>query len=164
MGKMPYGAFSIMVPGSPQWNFRIDAYKKGPNMKRRDLVITALTGTAATVTLPRLAEAASPDAWTNVLFTEDNLGHWKGMQERHVPVVQVNGDKITVRTPHPMSEPHYIVSHTVVLADGRFINRKTFNWKDQPVSEHSLPAEYKGSVTVTSTCNLHDIWITTVKI
>jgi superoxide reductase len=133
-------------------------------MKRRDLVITALTGTAATVTLPRLAQAASPDAWTNVLFTEDNRGHWKGMEEHHVPVVQIKGDKITIRTPHPMSEAHYIVSHTVVLADGKFIDRKTFSWKDQPVSEHSLPAAYRGSATVTSTCNLHDIWIKTVKI
>lgn len=133
-------------------------------MKRRDLLMTALTGTAATVTLPRLAEAATPDAWANVLFTEDNPGHWKGKEKLHVPIVQINGDKITIHTPHPMSEPHYIVSHTVVLADGRFIDRKTFSWKDQPVSEHSLPTGYRGSVTVTSTCNLHDIWIKKVKI
>jgi superoxide reductase len=138
--------------------------RKGLNMKRRDLVITAVTGTAATVTLPRRAEAAAPDGWTNVIFTENNLGHWKGMQERHVPVVQVNGDKISIRTPHPMSEAHYIVSHSVVLADGTFIDRKTFSWKDQPVSEHSLPAGYKGSVTVTSTCNVHDLWIEIVTI
>ena len=133
-------------------------------MKRRDLVMSALTGTAATATLARRAEAAAPNAWTNVVFTENDLGHWKGMQERHVPVVQVNGDKITVRTPHPMSEPHYIVSHTVVLANGTFVSRKTFNWKDQPVSEHSLPAGYKGGVTVTSACNLHDLWLKTVKV
>jgi superoxide reductase len=56
------------------------------------------------------------------------------------------------------------VSHSVVLADGRFIDRKTFSWKDQPASEHVLPAGYKGSLIVTSTCNLHDIWIKTVKI
>jgi superoxide reductase len=63
-----------------------------------------------------------------------------------------------------MSEAHYIVSHTVVLDNGTFINRKTFNWKDQPVSEHSLPTGYRGSVTVTSTCNLHDMWIKNMKI
>lgn len=133
-------------------------------MKRRDLVFTALTGAVATLRLPRFAEAAETEAWTNVLFSEDNLGHWKGMEAHHVPVVQVNGDRITIRTPHPMTEPHYIVSHTVVLADGTFIDRKTFSWKDQPVSEHALPAGYKGNVTVTSTCNLHDTWIKTVKI
>ena len=82
----------------------------------------------------------------------------------HVPVVEIKGSKITVRTPHPMSEEHYIVSHTVVLADGRFIGRKTFNWKDDPISEHSLPTGYRGSVTVTSTCNLHDLWIKKMKV
>lgn len=132
-------------------------------MKRRDLVITALTGTAA-ATLPLPAEAATPEAWTNVVFSEENPGHWKGMEGHHVPVVEVSGGKITVRTPHGMAEPHYIVSHTVVLADGKFVDRKTFTWKDQPVSEHTLPAGYKGSVTVTSACNLHDIWIKTVKV
>ncbi len=133
-------------------------------MKRRNLVLAALTGTAATVALPRLAEAAAPDTWTNVVFTEDNPGHWKGKEALHVPVVQINGGKITIRTPHPMSEAHYIVSHSVVLANGTFVDRKTFSWKDQPVSEHSLPAGYKGSVTVTSTCNLHDLWIKKVTI
>jgi len=82
-------------------------------MKRRDLVFTALTGAVATLRLPRFAEAAETEAWTNVLFSEDHLGHWKGMEAHHVPVVQVNGDRITIRTPHPMTEPHYIVSHTV---------------------------------------------------
>ena len=133
-------------------------------MKRRDFVTTALTGTAAVVTLPRVAETAAPNAWTNVLFTEDNPGHWKGKEKLHVPMVEIKGDKITIRTPHPMSEAHYIVSHTVVLDNGRFIDRKTFNWKDQPVSEHSLPTGYRGSVTVTSTCNLHDVWIKNMKV
>jgi superoxide reductase len=141
-----------------------DAVKKGANMKRRDLVMSALVGAAAAIRLPRRAEAAASDAWTNVVFSENDLGHWKGMEKLHVPIVQVNGDKINIRTPHPMSEAHYIVSHTVVLADGRFIDRKTFSWKDQPVSEHSLPAGYRGSITVTSTCNLHDLWTKTVKI
>jgi superoxide reductase len=133
-------------------------------MKRRDLVMSALAGTAAAVGLPRRAEAAASDAWTNVVFSENNLGHWKGMEKLHVPIVQVSGGKITIRTPHPMTEPHYIVSHTVVLADGRFVDRKTFSWKDQPVSEHTLPAGYRGGVTVTSTCNLHDLWVKAVKV
>ena len=111
-----------------------------------------------------LAQAAAPDAWSNVLFSHDNPGHWKGKEATHIPVVEVTGGKLAIRTPHPMSEDHYIVSHTVVLGDGSFVDRKTFKWSDQPVSEHSLPTGYKGNVTVTSTCNLHDMWIKTVKI
>jgi len=104
------------------------------------------------------------NTWTNVLFTEDNPGHWKGKEQTHVPVVEIAAGKLTVRTPHGMSEAHFIVSHTVVLADGTFVDRKTFSWKDQPVSEHTLPAGYKGSVTVTSTCNLHDTWLKSIKV
>jgi superoxide reductase len=58
-----------------------------------------------------------------------------------------------------MSQPHYIVSHSVVLAGGKFLDRKTFTWTDQPVSVHTLPAGYSGLVTITSTCNLHDFWV-----
>ena len=133
-------------------------------MKRRDFVTSTLTGTAAIVTPTRRAEAAAPDAWTDVLFTEDNPGHWKGREKSHVPVVAISGDKITVNTPHAMSEAHYIVSHTLVLDNGGFVNRKTFTWKDQPVSEYSLPTGYKGGITVTSTCNLHDMWIKKLKV
>jgi superoxide reductase len=132
-------------------------------MKRRDLVMRALTGAAATVALPHLAQAAEPGL-TNVVFTQDNPGHWKGAEAKHVPVVEVNGGKLSIRTPHAMSEAHYIVSHTVVLADGTFVDRKTFTWKDEPVSEFTLPAGYKGSVTVTSACNIHDLWIKTLSV
>lgn len=67
--------------------------------------------------------------------------------------------RLHIHTPHPMSEAHYIVSHTVVLKDGKFLDRKTFNWKDKPASVHTLPEGYKGLVRVTSTCNLHDFWV-----
>jgi superoxide reductase len=133
-------------------------------MKRRNLVISALTGTAAMVALSRPAEAAAAAAWTNVIFTQDNPGHWKGKEASHAPVVEISGGKITVRTPHPMSEAHFIVSHSVALEDGTFVDRKTFTWKDQPVSEYSLPAGYKGGVIVASTCNLHDVWVKSLQI
>ncbi len=103
--------------------------------------------------------------WTsteNVIFTEEDPGHWKAVEKIHIPIVTVEGDKLTARTPHPMSEPHYIVSHTVVLGDGTFLDRKTFTWKDHPVSVHTLPAGYKG--TVTSTCNRHDWWVKVVSV
>ncbi len=50
------------------------------------------------------------------------------------------------------------------LADGTDLDRKTFTWKDQPTSTHKLPEGYKGAVTVTSTCNLHDFWLKTVTV
>jgi superoxide reductase len=82
----------------------------------------------------------------------------------HVPVLTLASSTLTVKTPHPMSAPHYIVSHTVVLAGGQFLDRKTFTYTDQPVSTHTLPAGYKGKVIVTSTCNLHDFWVKTITV
>lgn len=132
-------------------------------MQRRTFVSTTLVGAAAALTLPSMAQAAPGEEWTNVVFTEDDPGHWKEVVQLHVPLVKIEGSKMTVTTPHPMSEAHYIVSHTVVLEGGKFLDRKTFNWKDKPVSEHTLPEGYQGAVTVTSTCNLHDWWVKSVK-
>ena len=133
-------------------------------MKRRDFGISAITAAAALAALPRSAKAAVPAGWSNVLFTEDNPGHWKGKEKTHTPVVTVAGGKISVNTPHPMTEEHFIVSHAVVLENGDYVDRKTFTWKDQPTSDHALPAGYKGNVIVISTCNQHDTWVKIVAV
>ncbi len=86
------------------------------------------------------------------------------VEKLHIPETTVAAGKLTVKTPHPMSEEHYIVSHTVVLADGTFLSRKTFTYKDQPVSEHTLPPGYTGKLTVTSTCNQHDWWAKNISV
>jgi superoxide reductase len=132
-------------------------------MQRRNFFAAALAAAGA-IAASKRAAAASEDEWENVIFTQTEPGHWESVEKLHVPIVTIKDRSMTVRTPHPMSEPHYIVSHTVVLADGKFLSRKTFTWKDEPVSEHTLPADYKGRVTVTSTCNLHDWWLKEVTV
>lgn len=133
-------------------------------MQRRDLARNltqgALAGAAVTL-LPAAAQAAPRGE--NVVFTAEDPGHWAKVEALHVPVTTVADGVLTVRTPHPMSQPHYIVSHTVVLEGGKFLDRKTFTWTDEPVSTHTLPAGYKGRVIVTSTCNLHDFWVKTLQ-
>jgi superoxide reductase len=124
-------------------------------MQRRHL---ALAGAAIAAALPLAAKAAASHE-ENVIFTAEDPGHWAGVEALHVPVTTVSASTLTVKTPHPMSQPHYIVSHTVVLAGGQFLDRKTFTWTDEPLSTHTLPAGYKGVVTITSTCNLHDFWV-----
>jgi superoxide reductase len=131
-------------------------------MQRRNIAKSALAGAAFAV-LPVVAKADS-DPNANVVFTQDDPGHWAGVESLHIPVVTVSGGTMTVKTPHPMSAAHYIVSHSVVLADGKFLDRKTFTYKDEPVSTHTLPAGYTGPVTVTSTCNLHDFWVKTLSV
>jgi superoxide reductase len=102
--------------------------------------------------------------YKNVVFTEGDPGHWSPqIAKLHIPDTAVAGSKLTIKTPHPMSQAHYIVSHTV-LGDGTFLSRKTFAYTDQPVSEHTLPASYKGKVTVISTCNQHDWWAKSISV
>jgi superoxide reductase len=133
------------------------------NLRRRDFAKTALFGAAAAA-LPAAARAAAPGPQDNLVFTKDDPGHWAGKEAAHVPVATVEGGTLTVKTPHPMSEAHYIVSHSVVLEGGKYLGRAAFTPKDQPMSTHALPPGYKGKVTVASTCNLHDFWVTSITV
>jgi len=133
-------------------------------MQRRDFAKSTLLGVVMAAALPVASSAENADPNMNVVFTESDPGHWAKVQALHVPTTTVAGGKLTIKTPHPQSEAHYIVSHTVVLADGTFLSRKTFTSKDDPISEHTLPAGYTGKVTVTSTCNQHDWWAKTVSV
>jgi superoxide reductase len=135
------------------------------SMQRREFAKSTVLGlVAAAAAVPSIAKAQGADPNKNVVFTEADPGHWEKVKALHVPQTTVAGGKLTVKTPHPMSEPHYIVSHTVVLGDGTFLSRKTFSYKDSPVSEHTLPAGYRGKLTVTSTCNRHDWWAKTISV
>jgi len=142
-------------------------YPVGPTegkttMQRRNIAKSVFAGAAIAV-LP-VAARAETDPNANVIFTQDDPGHWAGVESLHIPIVTISGGTMTIKTPHPMSEPHFIVSHTVVLADGKFLDRKTFTYKDEPVSTHVLPAGYTGPVIITSTCNLHDFWVKTMSV
>jgi superoxide reductase len=130
-------------------------------MQRRHIAASALASTVLAA-LPVAAEAAGRAE--NVVFTAADPGHWAKVEKLHVPDTSVADGVLTVTTPHPMSAAHYIVSHTVVLAGGKFLDRKTFTPADQPVSTHTLPAGYAGKVVVTSTCNLHDFWVKTITV
>ncbi len=132
-------------------------------MKRRNMGKSIVAGAALAAVLPLAARAAA-DPDHNVVFSAEDPGHWKGVEALHVPVVTVSNGVMTIKTPHPMTAPHFIVSHTVVLADGTFLDRKTFVYTDEPVSMHTLPSGYSGIVKVTSTCNLHDFWVKTVSV
>ncbi len=131
-------------------------------MNRRNFIaLGGLVGTAAAA-LPAVSYATSMRAankMPDLVFTAEDPAHWVGVKKLHVPKTEVMGGMLKISTPHPMSEGHYIVSHTVVLDGGRFLSRQTFTPKDKPVSEHKLPMGYKGKVFITSTCNQHDFWL-----
>ena len=127
---------------------------------RRDFLKT--TAAAASVlaisSFPKSAAAADM-RFKNIIFTQDDPARWAGKQRVHVPQVKVTGSKVAVVTNHPMSKEHFIVRHTLVLANGTYVGSKTFTPEDKPQSGYELPAGYKGKFYVTSFCNLHDFWL-----
>jgi superoxide reductase len=113
----------------------------------------------------RTASAAS-EPFTGIIYTPSNPGKWREKAGSHVPQVSIDGRQVTITTPHPMSQNHYIVRHTLVLNNGTVVGAKTFfPVKDtKAVSTFTLPAECKGAWYATSFCNLHDLWVTEGKL
>lgn len=132
---------------------------------RRDfLKTTALTASVLALGSVPSASATETAPYTNIIYTKDNPGRWAGKEGIHVPEITVNGAAITVVTKHPMSSEHFIVRHTLVLADGTVVGAKTFTPTDKPESSYELPAGYKGKITATSFCNRHDFWLNEITV
>lgn len=79
--------------------------------------------------------------------------------EKHVPFVQVEGQKISVQvgeTIHPMTEAHYIT--WIILETDKRITRVNLTPQDEPKAEFVLP-EGEKAVAVYEYCNLHGLWV-----
>lgn len=52
-----------------------------------------------------------------LVYTNDTPGRWAGKEGSHAPKVTLEGGKVRIETPHPMSAPHFIgmISRTVLL-------------------------------------------------
>ena len=131
---------------------------------RRDFLKAAAVGVSVLAIGPVSQAAGDQITYTNIVFTAARPGKWAGKQAIHVPQVTIAGTRVAVVTNHPMSNDHFIVRHTLVLADGTYVGAKTFTPDDKPESSHELPAGYKGKIVVTSFCNLHDFWMNEVEV
>lgn len=128
--------------------------------ERRDFLKKAAVAAASVGAVASVAQAAETSPYLNVVYTKDNPGKWAGKQGSHAPEITVNGSAVSVVNKHGMSDEHFIVRHTLVLADGTVVGGKTFKPTDKPESCYELPAGYKGKITATSFCNQHDFWLT----
>lgn len=88
--------------------------------------------------------------------------------EKHVPVVERNGNKIKVKigeVPHPMEEAHYIewIEILVDLASSATAPADSLSYKqflhpgDAPEAEFEIPVEAE-KITAREYCNLHGLW------
>ena len=78
--------------------------------------------------------------------------------EKHVPVVNVEGDKVTVEVgsvEHPMMENHFI--QWIVVETNRGSQRVNLEYTDKPKAEFKL-AEGENFVAAYEYCNLHGLW------
>ena len=79
--------------------------------------------------------------------------------EKHLPVISVSGDKITVSVgsvPHPMEEAHHI--EFVYLETKRGGQLKFFKLEETPTITFSLTEDEL--VAAYEYCNLHGLWKT----
>ncbi|WP_456385530.1 desulfoferrodoxin family protein [Desulfolithobacter sp.] len=128
--------------------------------RRNFLKTSAAAATILALGRAGTSVAADRSAYRGIVYTSENPGHWAKKVASHAPQVTIDGDRVTIVTRHPMSAAHYIVRHTLVLADGTVVGGTTFSPADKPESTYTLPPGYKGGVYATSFCNKHDFWLT----
>ena len=78
--------------------------------------------------------------------------------EKHVPVVEKDGNKVSVKVgsvTHPMLEEHYIVFIAIETKNGRQI--KYLKPGEEPAAEFVL-ADGDEFVAAYEYCNLHGLW------
>ena len=95
-----------------------------------------------------------------IIYTGNDPGMWEAVESIHIPQITVKDNQVTIFTDHPMTEPHYIVRHTLVNEKGEVLGTKTFMPTDpKAISTHKIPDGFQGTLYATSFCNLHDFWL-----
>lgn len=78
--------------------------------------------------------------------------------EKHVPVIAVDGNKVTVSVgaiAHPMVKEHYIEWISIETKDGN--QRKVLAPEDAPMAEFML-TDTDEVIAAYAYCNLHSLW------
>lgn len=83
--------------------------------------------------------------------------------EKHVPVVLVNGNEVTIcvgEIPHPMTEEHYIA--WIYIKTNKKVIRIDLKPNEEPKANFILTNEEK-VLEVYAYCNLHSLWMKEIK-
>lgn len=81
------------------------------------------------------------------------------VQEKHVPVIKIDGNIVTVNVgsvPHPMTDAHYIAWVYIQTEKGG--QRKSLAPGDEPVVQFALTDDDKLELAY-AYCNLHGLWM-----
>lgn len=94
-------------------------------------------------------------------MTELVPGSVDASKEKHVPVVKVDGDLVTVEVgsaPHPMIQEHYI--QWIYLQTEKGGQRKALKPGEEPKATFAVVDDKP--VAVFEYCNLHGLWVTKI--
>lgn len=83
------------------------------------------------------------------------------MQEKHVPVVTIEGENKTIRVgsiAHPMEKEHYIMFIEAISPDKKYLKRKYLYPADEPKMELKHCSNYE-DFSARELCNLHGLWV-----
>ena len=82
------------------------------------------------------------------------------MQEKHVPVVVMEGDNKIIRVgsiPHPMEKEHYIIFIEAISPDKKYLKRKFLMPNEEPKMELKHQCHYDKFIA-RELCNIHGLW------
>ena len=106
----------------------------------------------------KINEAACSPVCCGEPMTELIPGTSDGAHEKHVPVVTVDGSKVTVQVgevEHPMMDEHYI--QYIWLETDKGYMQKDLKPGEKPCAEFVLAGGEK-AVAAYEFCNLHGLW------
>ncbi len=141
-------------------------------MKRRDFIRLTAVSAGASLVVPgiTLAEDSKPAESRDIYYTKEAPGRWAAKAATHLSVIEATKAKgnttVRITTPHEMKGyEHYIVKHVLLDKNYKFIDEHLFDpTKDhEAVSTYTLK-DYSGTVYALSTCNKHDLWLSSAEV
>ncbi|MEI6707014.1 MAG: desulfoferrodoxin family protein [Methylococcales bacterium] len=142
-------------------------------MKRRDFIRLTAASAGASLIVPTIswAEEAKPVSPSqDIYYTKEASGRWAGKAATHVPVIDVTKAEgsatVKITTPHEMKGyEHYIVKHVLLDKNYKFLDEHLFDPTKETlaVSSYTLK-DYSGTVYALSTCNKHDLWLSSAEV
>lgn len=109
--------------------------------------------------ITKLRDAKVPVTCCGQKMTELAAGAVDAAQEKHVPVVTVDANKVKVEVgsvEHPMIEAHYIQFVAIETTNG--VQIKYLKPEEKPCAEFVL-ADGEELVSAYEYCNLHGLWM-----
>ncbi len=91
-------------------------------------------------------------------MTELKANTSDGAGEKHVPVIELNGNSVTVKVgsvTHPMEDDHYI--QWIEIETDKGIQRKNLNPHEEPKATFTLTDEKL--ISAYEYCNKHGLWM-----